>query len=139
MRVRTLRGQLTDSAEVRRLIVDDGRLTHGYKVTMFYVWGDLVSTNPVHAVLGTQYDMLPSANAGDNRQIAWAGTINADNTPRGGIVDPDHIVNMDLWIQASGASVDEPVNYLIELEPVIMTEDQTILSLIKERSQDDLR
>jgi hypothetical protein len=53
------------------------------------------------------------------------------------VIDPDHVIIQDLWIRNENA-VDE-VNYLIELEPVDLNDDQAILSLIKERSQDDLR
>jgi hypothetical protein len=48
---------------------------------------------------------------------------------------------MDLYIQgrvgASGGT--STINYLIELETVELSNDEAILSLIKERSQDDLR
>lgn len=139
MKIRTLRGHLTDT-NVHRIIVDDGRLNHGYIIKEFYVWPLGSSADGVFAVLGTQYDMLSGARADDNRQIAWAGsTWSSSGTPttgNWGIVDPQHVVNTDLYIQA--INVDE-TNYLIVLEPITMTEDETILQLIKERSQDDLR
>lgn len=140
MKTRTLRGHLTDT-NVHRIIVDDGRLNHGYIIKKLYVWPQGASADGVFAVLGTQYDMLPGARADDNRQIAWAGsTWSSSGTPttgNWGIVDPDHVVNTDLYIQRINP-VDE-CNYLIVLEPITMTEDETILQLIKERSQDDLR
>ena len=46
---------------------------------------------------------------------------------------------MDLWVLAYTLATDNRINYLVELEPVELTNDQAILSLIKERSQDDLR
>jgi hypothetical protein len=55
------------------------------------------------------------------------------------IIDPDHVVIMDLWVLAYTNGSDDRVNYLVELEPIELTDDQAILSLIKERSQDDLR
>lgn len=140
MRTRTLRGILEDT-NVHRIIVDDGRLNHGYIIKELYVWPVGDSGDGVFAVLGTQYDMLPGARADDNRQIAWAGstwsTSGTPTTGSWGIVDPDHVVNTDLYIQRINP-VDE-CNYLIVLEPITMTEDETILQLIKERSQDDLR
>jgi hypothetical protein len=45
-------------------------------------------------------------------------------------------VNTDLWIRSSST---ENTNYMIVMRPVTLTEDQAILALIKERSQDDLR
>ena len=140
MRTRTLRGILEDT-NVHRIIVDDGRLSHGYIIKELYVWPVGDSGDGVFAVLGTQYDMLPGARADDNRQIAWAGstwsTSGTPTTGSWGIVDPDHVVNTDLYIQRINPS--DECNYLIVLEPITMTEDETILQLIKERSQDDLR
>jgi hypothetical protein len=137
---RTLRGQLTDLVP-KRLIVDDGRLNSGYRIVSFQVWPDFNSDDAVFATLGTQYDMVPTANAGDNRQIGWAiGSVDATGANRGGqmwsVLDPEHLVIMDLYILSNRNTT---VNYLIELEPVELTDDQTILTLIKERSQDDLR
>jgi hypothetical protein len=137
---RTLRGQITDLVP-KRLIVDDGRLTSGYRIVSFQVWPDFDNDDAVFATLGTQYDMDSSANAGDNRQIAWAvGSVDATGTNRGGqmwsVLDPDHLVIMDLYILSNRQTT---VNYLVEIEPVDLTNDQTILTLIKERSQDDPR
>jgi hypothetical protein len=57
------------------------------------------------------------------------------------VIDPDHIVVRDLYIQgqilSSGGS--GVINYLIELEAVELSDDQAVLALIKERSQDDWR
>lgn len=140
MRIRTLRGQLNDT-NVHRLIVDDGRTNHGYKIKSFHVWPNGSGIDGVYAVLGTQYDMLPSGDAGDNRQIGWAGGAWSSGTGtianRFSVLDPDHIVNTDLYIRATVGV--EATNYLIVMEPIQMTEDQAIMQLIKERSQDDLR
>ena len=140
MRVRTLRGQLNDTL-VHRIIVDDGRTNHGYIIKQFHVWPDGTGEDGVYAVLGTQYDMVSGGNASDNRQIAWAaGCFSSTATESAStfsIVDPDHVVNQDLYIQAMVGI--EATNYLVVLEPIVMTEDQAIMALIKERSQDDIR
>lgn len=144
MRKRTLRGQITEG-EIKRLIVDDGRLNHGYKVTKFVVSGRPDSSaNDAWALLALDYDTTPVWDWSDNRQIAWSST-NVQSTggaqPFFTLVDPEHVVILDLYItgtvgSAGGSSV---INYLIELEPLDLTYDQAILSLIKERSQDDSR
>jgi len=140
MRTRTLRGVLEDTT-VRQLVVDDGRLNHGLKIKEFHVWVNGASADGVYAILGTQYDMVPFGDASDNRQIAWAG--NAWSTGTGltstsfSVVDPDHIVIQDLYIQRVNPA--DNCNYLIVLEPIGLNNDQTILQLIKERSQDDTR
>jgi hypothetical protein len=138
MKRRTLRGRV-GATEVKRLIVDDGRLNHGYKVTAFHVWASSQSSgNDPEASLGLDYDMDGSWNASDNRQIAWAGQTTTSTTRmmQFDLIDPDHVVIMDLYIN-NFSSVE--ANYLVILEPVELTDDQAILSLIKERSQDDLR
>jgi hypothetical protein len=141
MKRRTLRGRLATS-ELRRLIVDDGRLNHGYRVVSFVVfpYAPAGATQQTPVTLGLDYDMGPNMDASDNRQIGWAVTVYGAGSLEGGqisVIDPDHIIIQDLWIRNENG-VDE-VNYLIELEPVELSNDQAILSLIKERSQDDLR
>jgi hypothetical protein len=141
---RTLRGQFIEG-ETKRLIVDDGRLNHGFKVVRFVISGDPASSgNDAWATLSLDYDAPANWDWGDNRQIGWAST-NVQGTaglePPFSVLDPDHVVIMDLYIQGTvgGAGGSSLINYLIELEPMELTDDQAILTLIKERSQDDLR
>lgn len=140
MKQRSLRGRLEDT-NVHRLIVDDGRTTHGYLVKEFHVWVDGGGAEGVYAVLGNQYDMSPGGNAGDNRQIAWAGngwSTGANPVASSfNVVDPDHVIITDLYIQRINP-VDN-CNYLVILEPITLSEDEAIMALIKERSQDDIR
>jgi hypothetical protein len=144
MKRRTLRGQVVEG-QVKRLIVDDGRLNHGYRVVSFVVAPDVTTAGKdAMATLSLDYDTPLAWNWGDNRQIGWASTngqaTSGLQSPYS-VTDPDHVVIMDLYIQGqvlSGGGSDV-VNYLIELEPVDLTNDQAILTLIKERSQDDLR
>ena len=140
MRTRTLRGKLEDT-NIKQLVVDDGRLTHGYKVKEFHVWVNGGGAEGVYAVLGKEYDMVAGGDASDSRQIAWAG--NAWSTGSGltatsfSVVDPDHVVLQGLYIQRINPS--DECNYLIILETRDLTYDESILQLIKERSQDDTR
>ena len=138
--IRTLRGRMGEGQ--RRIIVDDGRTNHGYKVLEFAVWNTGVSASGVFGILGTQYDMMAFADASDNRQIAWAGSAwntagNDSNANRYSVIDPDHIVITDLYIRALAPG--ETMNYMIVVQPLTMSDDQAILQLIKERSQDDTR
>ena len=131
----SLRGKLRAN-EKRRLIVDDGRFTHGDIVESFRVWNTAVSSgNDVEAVLALSEDSLVGANAAeDNGQIGWSFQfIGTNGGLDGSIIDPDHLVVRDLWIEnISGA----PCNFLIVLRPTTITEDQAVLALIKEVSQD---
>ena len=136
----TLRGQI-DNLIPKRLILDDGRLTSGHRVVSFQIWTDFNTSETVAATLGTQYDMDPLANAGDNRQIAWAMcSYDLTGTNRGGqmwnVIDPDHIVIQDLYILSNR---NVTFNYLVVIEPVELNDDQAVLQLIKEKSQDDHR
>jgi len=142
MKRRTLRG-LLDSSELRQLIVDDGQLTQGYRVTRFDVFPYVPAggSQITAVVLGLDYDMDPNFNASDNRQIGWASnsfsSIGASISLVTSALDPDHVIIRDLWILNTNPG--DQVNYLIELETVELSSDQTILTLIKERSQDDSR
>ena len=141
-RRRTLRGQFVEG-EVKRLILDDGRLNHGYKVVSFVISGaPNLSAADAYATLGLDYDTPLAWNWGDNRQIAWASTNIATSSGLEApfaVIDPDHVIIMDLYIQGNSGATDGVINYLIELETVDLTDDEAILSLIKERSQDDPR
>lgn len=137
---RTLRGIL-ETSELRRLIIDDGRLNHGYRVISFKVFPDVPAggTQQTAVVLGLDYDITSNFDASDNRQIGWAMTAYGGALEQAPlqVLDPDHIVIMDLYI--SNLNPNDRVNYIIELETVDLTDEETILSLIKERSQDDTR
>ena len=140
---RTLRGSFPEGT-TRRIIVDDGRYNHGYKVISFVAAGSPdVSSNDAFATLGLSEGFDVSWDWGDNRQIAWSGTTvggSASIETPFSVIDPDHIVVSDLFIKGtfSTGGVDGNINYLIEIEPITMSDDQAILALIKERSQDDL-
>ena len=144
MRTRTLRGQVKEG-EVKRLVVDDGTFYRGFKVIDLVISGDPSSLgNDSYATLGLQYDTPLVWDWGDNRQIAWASTniaqtASVDNAIS--IIDPDHVVLRDLFIQGqvSGAGGSSIINYLVILEPVFLSDDEAIITLIKERSQDDIR
>lgn len=144
MRRRTLRGQFTEG-DVKRLIVDDGMLTRGYRVTKFVISGDPSSLgNDAYATLGLDYDTPLVWNWGDNRQIGWASTNVAQTASLNdefSVLDPNHVVLQDLYIQGqvSGTGGSSVINYLIILEPMTLSDDEAIITLIKERSQDDSR
>lgn len=141
MKTRTLRGRLTDTV-VKQLVVDDGRFTAGYKVKEFRVWVEGDGADAVYAILGKEYDMLPVGDASDARQIAWAasGYSTGIGGPFAGnfsVIDPDHVVIQDLYIKRVNPA--DICNYLIVLELMDIKEEEAILQLIKERSQDDQR
>ena len=146
-RIRTLRGTLTSPAGAfkQQLILDDGRPNNGLKILEFHVWSDLFHQQ-AYGSFGLSLDKHNVAgqdifDAGDNRQIAWvtmgyvaAGSGTTDLFPQVSLIDPDHIVNRDLFIYGLG-SHDVVFNYLIKCQEVELTDDEAIVTIIKETSQ----
>ena len=144
-RNRTLRGQVTVAGGVARanLIVSDGLVNLGLKINKFQTWNSLLpdgSGNRFHTSI-LSLDTISSGsamNAGDNRQFAWA--MSSVNGADGNviqpytIIDPDHIVNRDLFLTFTN-STDGVYNYLIEAQVVELTDDEAIITIIKETSQ----
>ena len=144
MKTHTLRGQVSEGT-VKRLIIDDGRLTHAMKITKFIVSGDPGSSSfDAFAVLGLQGTFPTIWDWADNNQIAWAstnmvstGSAEAPFT----LVDTNHIIIRDLYItgQVGSSGGSSVINYYIEMEAVDISHDESILQLIKERSQGEMR
>ena len=139
-RIMTLRGQLNDPDQPvhmkRQLILDDGRLTVGYKVKEFFCWPMTYdSSTSFHAHLSTDVSSDLDMNASDNRQIAWV-LFNTYTSAIGAIIDPDHIVNRNLYIRVKRGQDYLNYNYLIIMEEVSLSDDESIMTLIKNEAQD---
>ena len=143
MNRRTLRGRCDANDERRRLIIDDGRVNHGFKVVAFHIISSnpAVSASDAFGSLATEEAAATSVwNLDDNRQIGWAGQ-NGGNNPSNQftLIDPDHVVISDLFVCGRGGSAAgaEGYQYLVELEPIELTDNQAVIQLIKESAQDD--
>jgi hypothetical protein len=142
-RILTLRGQIRDNESPvyikRNLMLDDGRLGVGYKVKEFWCFPQTYDINTsYHATLST--DSIPVAqeiNAADNRQIGWIIYNPYTNFERG-ILDPEHIVQRELRINVKRGQDYLRFNYLIVLQEVFLTDDESIMTLIKQDAQDIL-
>jgi hypothetical protein len=131
-----LRGQIevTGGGVAREnLIASDGLINYGLKILRFQVWA--VDVNDIfNAILS--YDTIPSGtqmNAGDNRQFAWTvgnGSAEINNE----FLDPQHIVNRDCFLTLVNAATGV-FNYLIECQVVELSDDEAIVTIIKETSQ----
>ena len=141
-KIRTLRGSFnTPSASSKRqLIVNDGRLNFGLKVLSFTVWNNFQSaTAGCDATLSLE-PIMNSTNifdASDNRQIAW--TVGGYDSSQQiaewrEVIDPNHIVNRDLFITLF-ASPNITWNYMVTCEEIELTDDESIITLIKEDLQ----
>jgi len=142
MKRHTLRGQL-EASELRRLVIDDGRLSHALRIVEFHVFPAVEGGTQLTTVtLGTKSSMAANLNAADSRQIAWAlthYTASSGQLSQGGqsIIDHDKTVIQDLFIRNNNTG--DAVNYIVVLEQVNLSPDQTVLTLIKERAQDDIK
>ena len=140
--VRTLRGIATGGQ--KKYILQNDLRNVGWRVTKFYLWPNNMDANNYcwgKLWIGDdQGGSLGFSDAADNRAIAWGSAGGGGPAPgahlasRWSIIDPDHIITNTLMIHSGTA---ESIAYLVELEMTALTDDQQVMALIKERSQDD--
>jgi hypothetical protein len=155
-KVRTLRGQITavgGKAE-KQLILNDQLINRGLRVTGFFMWPEVVGSTfsrTCNAILS--YAALASGDvdmdAGDNTQLGWAFYVqDAKDTASlpqtqapaafsgffNQLIDPDHIINRDLFISLRDSST-ATFNYMVVCEFLELTDDEAIVTIIKENSQ----
>jgi len=146
-RLRTLRGQITAAAGTGKvnLVVADGLINYGLRILRFRMWPVLapqgLNTVSYTGILSLDPILAgESMNAATNRQIAWTyGSALGAPTPVNiqhdrEIIDPDHIVNRDMYLTLDNTT-QGVYNYLIEAQVVSLTDDEAIITIIKETSQ----
>lgn len=156
-KVRTLRGQITavGGKADKQLILNDQLINRGLRITGFFVWPAIASaTQDQNFTSILSYAQLATAtiemNASDNTQLGWAfqmqtGAVASAGVPDPGrspassgyfnqLIDPDHIVNRDLFI-ALRSSNDRTYNYMVVCELMELTDNEAIITIIKENSQ----
>ena len=78
----------------------------------------------------------------DRRQVAWTSIEMPGDTTVGawsfGLIDPQHVVVRDLYLglSAQSATGTTEFNYYIELERVTLSDNQAVMAIIQEESQD---
>jgi len=139
---RYLKGTLTVDNQKKDLLVDDGRLTHGFIIKSFTMWpARSGQVGDFSAVLATKTSGagLPM-NASDNRQVAWSFCPYATSlgSTVQSIILPDEIILEELIIIADwvAPSFLDGLDYLIELCPITITDSHSALVLINNKSQD---
>ena len=145
MRTHTMRGRVEYNSP-KRLILDDGMFTRAHRVVAVHTWPSSITSGvseEADVTLSLDYDPSPNWDASDNRQIGWAGfrngaTASTETLNAWSLIDPDHIVVRDLYI-INNNSLSTATNYMVVLQEVAIDENEAVLALIKERSQDDLR
>jgi len=135
-RIRTLRGQIEAvgaGVGKKQLILSDGLINYGLKITKFQIW----AVDPADTFIAIlSYETLPAAtemNAGDNRQFGWS-VGNGSAEIHSSFLDPDHIINRDMELSVVHAGLGL-YNYLIEMQVYELSDDEAIISIIKETSQ----
>jgi len=135
-RQRTLRGKLKANS-IERIICNDGVFTDGWVVTGFDCFPTAATGDDTQGLLAIDQDGCTGGwDASDNRQIAWSFMfIGANGGNIGSFISNGHVVVRDLFVENfSGV----PMNYIINIERVELSDDQAILALIQERAQDDI-
>jgi hypothetical protein len=131
--VRVLRGKVNtiQYGGLTHLVVDDGNFNAA-------------------AVLATHAEAIPNEllpsvikwNWDDRRQFAWTAIeLNGDTTFgtwSEGVIDPQHVIVRDMYIglTAAFATSTRLWNYMIQLERVTLTDNQAVMAIIQEESQD---
>lgn len=133
MREYTLRGTMPATEISRPLVVDDGRFTHGFIIEEMRIWGAgpaFPAGYNCSSVLSLYPTPPATVNAEESGTIAWAAWIESttNSVTQFFIIDPEHVVNQDLFIHNVGGT---SMNYLIRLTPITMTPEQGVLQLVK--------
>ncbi len=138
-RTRTLRGVIdiaTGTVGKAQIIVDDGNINRGYKVTGFFVWNNAGTTSFL-AYLSFSPAVTGGSlmDAGDNSQFGWTWLGSGAGSSIERILDPDHVAVRDLYITIEQAGGSEPFNYMVVVDEYDITNDEAIINIIKEGSQ----
>lgn len=138
-RTRTLRGR-ADHDTIKHLIIDDGNLNHAFKVLEFKVFSSypLTGNADAWATLAVNEEGAVVWDASNNGQIGWSGQAIRDaDGPMNefSLIDPDHIIVRDLYLYGQSGLGDN-FNYFVRLETVSLSDDESIMALIKESNQD---
>jgi hypothetical protein len=136
------------------LVVDDGNFNNAWRITKFVIsfrdlWGSSTGTRDCIGVLATHEEAIESStptvidwNWADRRQVAWtAQELNGDTTVGAwsfGLIDPQHVIVRDLYLGLTAQTATSTVEfvYFIELERVTLTDNQAVMAIIQEESQD---
>jgi hypothetical protein len=136
---RTLRGSIKGSGNLKReLLLDDGLINQGYRITDFVVWaGGSTGSLSCFATLSSKAKTAGTfQDAGINTEIAWAQYSYIAAAPYNfRYVDLDHIINRDLLITLVTGANATTWNYLITMEARNLSDDEAILAIIREEAQ----
>lgn len=135
-RVRTLRGQLLPSSGFakKQILIDDGLINRGYKVTGFFVWAASGQETFNAALSFSPVIAASKMDAADNSQFGWSWKANL-TSPQESFIDPDHVAVRDMHVTIMNTNADNLFNYVVILEEYSISNDEAIINIIKEGSQ----
>jgi hypothetical protein len=134
--------QLVDGDEVR-IRLFDGRFDTAYRVTKFRVFGGDQTAPDISGRLSTEPNLDSSIDfffdAGDNRQIGWAGHNGATDLNLqdvNGLIDRENLVIEDLYVTFRFVSSSTTAaNYYIEMDKYDISETMGAVTMVANRSQ----
>lgn len=128
----TLRGTIPGNET--KMVLDDDLPGQGWIIEEFHVFpNDMDLRGDVSGVLMTQDSGSSQfAGFGNNYRIAWATVQNSNHHV---VIDPNHIITNELYVRNMDAN---SLGYMIVMCKRQLTADESIIAMIKERSQDDL-
>jgi len=133
----TLRGVILDADASKKIFTSPQRNT-GWVVDMFQVWPYNMDANLYTAGKLWKGDVsqasTQNSDAWHSQAIAWS-TFSGSTAEAVGanIIDPDHVITSELHVINMSA---QACSYIVHLRRVSLTDDQEIMSLLKERQQD---
>ena len=150
---RVLRGQIPPFSigGAVNVVQDDTNFNDAWRITKFVVsYYDPTSGSAANrdaiGMLATHEDAIgPSTtqiwNWEDRRQVAWCGMDMQGDTSVGmtfELIDPQHLIVRDLWVAISASNETSVTlyNYFVELERVKLDDNQAVMAIVQEESQD---
>jgi len=136
VRTRTLRGQILPASGFGKtqILIDDGMINRGYKVTGFYVFSESGQDTFNAALSFSPVIAASKMDAADNSQFAWSWHANL-SSPHEGFIDPDHVAVRDMYVTVMNTNADNLFNYVVVMEQYAISNDEAIINIIKEGSQ----
>ena len=133
----TLRGVILDPNASKKIFTSPQRNT-GWVVDMFQVWPYNMDANLYTAGKLWKGDVaqasFQNSDAWHSQAIAWSTFSGATAEAVGmNIIDPDHVVTTELHVVNMSA---QACSYIVHLRRITLSDDQEIMSLLKERQQD---
>ena len=132
----TLRGVILDANSSKK-IFESPQEGVGWVVDMFQVWAYNMDANLFTAGKLWKGDVtaasMQNSDAWHSQAIAWSQSSGSSTESTAmNIIDPDHLITNELHVVNMSA---QACSYIVHLRRVAITDDQEIMSILKERQQ----